>query len=108
YGVVVGAAISADPVYAGMDAADVSLTNTDDDGAGISVAPTAGLVTTEAGGQASFTVVLKSRPTADVVIAIASSDAAEGTVPAASLTFTPADWSTPQTVTGHRLDDACM
>jgi hypothetical protein len=63
------------------------------------VTPVAGLGTTEAGGSASFSVVLKSEPTADVVIAVASSDVTEGTVSAASLTFTAADWNVPQTVT---------
>src|SRR5207248_1571552 len=61
YSIVLGAAASADPIYIGMDAADVSLTNADDDGAAITVTPTAGLATTEAGGQASFSVVLNSQ-----------------------------------------------
>jgi hypothetical protein len=40
-------------------------------------------------------VVLTSEPTADVVIPVASSDTTEGTVSAASLTFTAADWNVP-------------
>jgi hypothetical protein len=76
------------------------VTNADDDAAGITVTPVAGLGTTEAGGTASFTVVLTSEPTADVVIPVASSDTTEGTVSAAKLTFTAADWNVPQT--GHR------
>src|SRR5258706_144997 len=75
YSVVLGAATSSDPNYAGMDAADVAFKNTDNDGAGILVPPVAGLVTSEAGGQASFTVVLNSQPTADVVIPVASNNA---------------------------------
>ena len=43
---------------AALDAADVAVTNTDNDAAGITVTPTAGLTTTEAGGTATFTVVL--------------------------------------------------
>src|SRR5262249_28925687 len=93
------------PVYQGMDPADVSLSNSDNDTAGITVTPTSGLVTTESGGQASFTVVLKSEPTADVVIPIASSNPAERTASAASLTFTAASWSVPQTVTVTGVDD---
>src|SRR5206468_3451109 len=100
-----GAAASADPIYNGMDAADVSLSNADDDAAGITVTPTAGLATTEAGGAASFTVVLNSQPTADVVIPVASSNAAEGTASVSSLTFTAADWNVPQTVTVTGVDD---
>ena len=42
--------------------------------------PTPGLTTTEAGGTATFTVVLNTQPTADVTIALSSSDTTEGTV----------------------------
>jgi hypothetical protein len=69
--------------------------------AGITVTPTAGLTTTEAGGTATFTVVLNSQPTANVVIGPDSSNTAEGTV-GPSLTFTSANWNTAQTVTGDR------
>jgi hypothetical protein len=106
YHIVLAAATSADAGYAGQDPADVAVTNTDNDAAGITVSPTAGLVTTEAGGTATFTVVLTSQPTADVAVAVASSDAAEGTSAPASLTFTASDWSTPQTVTVTGVDDA--
>ena len=44
-----GPALSTDPKYGGLDPADVPLTNNDNDTAGITVTPTAGLVTTEAG-----------------------------------------------------------
>ena len=46
------------------------MSNTDNDSAGITVTPTAGLTTTEAGGTATFTVVLNTQPTADVTIAL--------------------------------------
>src|SRR5256885_14256006 len=88
-----------------MDAADVSLSNADNDAAAITVTPTAGLATTEAGGQASFSVVLNSQPIAEVVIPVASSNAAEGSASAASLTFSAADWNVPQTVTVTGVDD---
>jgi hypothetical protein len=63
------------------------------------VTPTSGLVTSEAGGTATFTVVLNTQPTANVTIGLSSSDASEGTVAPTSLTFTAANWNTPQTVT---------
>src|SRR5438093_130254 len=88
-----------------MDAADVALANTDNDAAGISVAPVAGLVTGEAGGQASFTVMLNSQPTADVVIPVASDNASEGTANVVNLTFTAADWNVAQIVTVTGADD---
>ncbi len=106
YSIVLGAAISADPGYAGLDPADVSCTNLDNESGGIQVSPTSGLVTTEAGGTAHFTVVLLSQPTADVTIPIASSDLTEGTVAISQLVFTSANWNAPQTVTVTGVDDA--
>ena len=71
---------------------------------GLSVTPTNNLLTTESGGTASFEVALHSLPTADVIINLAS-DSAEGVTSVASLTFTPADWNVPQTVTVTGQDD---
>ena len=106
YSIVTAAAVSTDSAYSGMDAADVALVNNDNDVAGITITPTTGLVTTEAGGTATFTVALNSQPTADVTIALSSSNAAEGTLSVPSLTFTSANWNTPQTVTVTGVDDA--
>jgi uncharacterized repeat protein (TIGR02543 family) len=72
---------------------------------GITLTPADGLVTTETGGTDTFTVVLNSQPTADVTIGLSSSDTTEGTVSPASLTFTTANWNTPQTVTITGVDD---
>src|SRR5205085_315837 len=106
YTITTAPAVSSDGNYAGMDAADVDATNTDDDASGITVAPTAGLVTSEAGGTATFTIVLDAEPTADVTIPVASADATEGTAAPASVTFTAADWNVPQTVTVTGANDA--
>jgi uncharacterized repeat protein (TIGR01451 family) len=103
--VTTGAAQSADPAWAGLDPADVTFTNEDDDTAGIEVSPTSGLTTTEAGGTATFTVSLAARPQSDVTIALESSDPGEGQPSPATLTFTTDDWSTPQTVTVTGQDD---
>ena len=105
YRIVTAAAVSADLNYGGFDAIDVLVTNTDDDTAGITVTPTSGLTTTEAGGTATFTVVLNAQPTADVAIGLNSSNTAEGTV-GPSLTFTSANWNAPQTVTVTGVNDA--
>jgi len=48
----------------------------------------------------TFGVALRSAPSADVAISFIPSDPTEGTVSPASLTFTPATWSTAQPVTG--------
>ena len=107
-----------DPVYAALDPADVEGTNTDDDTFGMTVSPTSGLTTAEADnsttGSASFTVVLDSEPTFDVSVDAATDDATEGLIGTAmggpfsenlSLTFTPANWDTPQTVWVAGVDD---
>jgi hypothetical protein len=62
-------------------------------------------VTTESGGTATFTVALQSPPSADVTIGVASDTPTEGTASPASLTFTSANWRTPQTVTVTGVDD---
>jgi hypothetical protein len=84
--------------------AKVRVTNEDVDSAEIRVTAAATLSTSESGGSATFQVELSSIPTQDVVIALASSNTAEGTVPV-SITFTPAEWNTPKTVTITGSDD---
>ncbi|HLE51157.1 MAG TPA: hypothetical protein VI755_03810, partial [Anaerolineales bacterium] len=46
-----------------------------------------------------------TQPTANVSISLSTSDNTEGTVSPVSLTFTSADWATPQTVTVTGVDD---
>jgi hypothetical protein len=103
--IVTAAATSTDPKYAGLNPTDVAVVNRDNDAAGFVVTPTAGLVTTEAGGGAQFTVRLLTVPTANVTIALNSSDTTEGAVAPGSLTFTPANALTPQTVTVTGVND---
>eukprot|EP01060_Flectonema_neradi_P032073 TRINITY_DN5030_c1_g4_i1.p1 TRINITY_DN5030_c1_g4~~TRINITY_DN5030_c1_g4_i1.p1 ORF type:complete len:6131 (+),score=1457.99 TRINITY_DN5030_c1_g4_i1:115-18507(+) len=98
-------ATSADPKYNLFDAADLQLTNVDDDTADVLIDPTAGLATSEAGGTATYTVVLNSEPIADVTVQPISRDPFEGTASPASFVFTPLDWSVPRTVTVTGVDD---
>lgn len=98
------ATVSTHLVYHNLELEEIPVTNVDDETAGISISRVSG-PTTENGGQASFTVVLNSEPTADVTIALASSDSNEGTVSPASLVFTSSNWSAPQTVTVTGVDD---
>ena len=79
----------------------------DNDMAGVTVTPTS-LTTTEAAGAsrtATFTVVLNTPPTANVVIGVSSNDPGEGTVSPMSLTFMTGDWNRAQTVTVTGVDD---
>lgn len=72
---------------------------------GITITPTSGLITTEAGGTASFTAVLNTQPTADMTFRMVTSDISEGAVNPSSLTFTPSNWNVPRTVTVTGVDD---
>jgi hypothetical protein len=105
YSIVTGSAFGGG--YYLYNAPDVSVTNTDDDTREVTVSAISG-DTTEAGGTATFTVVLDSEPTADVTIGLTSSDTTEGTVAPASLTFTAGatgNWATAQTVTITGVND---
>jgi hypothetical protein len=102
------ASSSSDSHYSGRDADDVTGSNADNDVAGITVTPTGGLATTEAGDTTSFTVQLTSEPTADVVIPVSSNTPSEGVASVDSLTFTAADWNVPQTVTLTGTDDSVV
>ncbi|WP_216911979.1 Calx-beta domain-containing protein, partial [Synechococcus sp. CCAP 1479/13] len=108
YSIVTAAATSSDPNYNGFNAANVSVSNTDNDTAGVTVAPTGGLFTSEGGGTAGFSVRLTSQPSANVSISIASSDSTEGSTNASSITFTPANWNVFQFVTVTGVDDGVV
>lgn len=97
---------STDPNYSSVAAITVTLINKDSRRvAGIAVTPLSGLVTTESGGRATFTVKLTSPPKQAVTIPLLSSNTAEGTVSPGALTFTPANWNVAQTVTVKGVDD---
>ena len=88
--------------YDSTEPTSVSVTVTDDEGLQVSqAAVTAG----EAGGTASYTLALRAEPTANVTVALASSNTDVATVSPAVLVFTPANWSTPQSVTVTGVDD---
>ena len=89
---------------AALSGGDVMVTVTDDDAAGVSVTPTA-LTVSEAGGSATYEVVLESQPTGSVTVTVSSSDASAATASPGTLTFTPANWSSAQTVTVTGVDD---
>lgn len=83
------------------------VTIADNDTAGVTVTPVdATAAEGDASDTASYTVVLTSQPTADVVIAL--SPDAQVSVDAASLTFTAGDWNVAQTVTVTAIDDTAV
>ena len=77
--------------------AGVSITES---GGSTSVTEAAGLRNTD-----TYTVVLKSQPTATVTIAVTSDDPGAATVSPATLIFAPTNWDTAQTVTVTGVDD---
>ena len=86
------------------DPSALTLTITDDDAAGVTVSRAA-VTVEENGGKDSFTMVLTSEPTANVTIAVSSSDTGAATVSPMSLTFTSSNWSSPRTVTVTGVND---
>lgn len=108
YSIVTGATTSTDSLYNGLNAADVSITNTDNDTAEVivNVGSPIGLTVNENGASQTFTIVLGSRPAANVTVGLTSNNLTEGTVSPGSVTFAPADWNVPQTVTVTGVNDA--
>lgn len=59
----------------------------------------------EGGTTDSMTIALAFAPTSDVIIDLSNSDSAQLSADQTSLTFTPANWNLPQTVTVTAVDD---
>ncbi len=68
----------------------------------------AGTTVSESGSTDTFDVVLTARPQSNVVMNISSSDTDEATVNPATLTFTPANWNQPKTVTVRGINDTLV
>ncbi|WP_456404369.1 hypothetical protein [Thiolapillus sp.] len=96
---------SDDPNYDGIESANVSVLNIDNDAAGISISPVDGLVTTEDGGKATFHVRLNTEPSETVRIEFRSTKEAEASVTPDILFFGVGNWSELQTVTLTGKDD---
>ena len=68
------------------------------------------LTTTESGGSAVFSAVLKAKPAADVTFVVSTSNAAYGVINGdpenkLTVTFTPENWDTPQEIKVVGVDD---
>ncbi|WP_353847709.1 MULTISPECIES: S8 family serine peptidase, partial [unclassified Microcystis] len=71
---------------------------------GVTLTQTAGNTTvTEGGNTDTYSLVLKTQPTADVTITLTSNN--QITLNSTSLTFTTTNWNTPQNVTVTAVDD---
>ena len=90
--------------YGSITTADpVTVDVTDDDMAGITVAPTA--LTVNEGGTGDYTVVLDFQPANSVTVTPTVTADRELTLSETSLTFTTSDWDNPQTVTVTAAED---
>lgn len=97
-------AASTDPAYNGLTGA-VQVKIAENNVAGVIVSAPNGPAV-EGGTDAEYTLVLATEPTADVLITLHPDD--QASVSPSTLLFTPADWSTPQTVTVTAIDDAVV
>ena len=108
--IITHTATSSDAVYNTISIPDVTVTVVDEDTVGVIIKESddATSVTEEvgAGRTDGYTVMLDSRPTADVTIAVESGDTGAATVSPATLTFTASNWNTEQTVTVTGVDDS--
>ena len=94
-----------DTKYSSLSLSSLSVSNEDDEVAGVVVGTISGN-TTESGGTATFSVKLNSQPEAGVAISVSSSNTDEGTVNPSSLGFSSSNWNTSQTVTVSGVDDS--
>ncbi|EFO79572.1 Na-Ca exchanger/integrin-beta4 [Oscillochloris trichoides DG-6] len=93
-------AASTDPNYNAIVVASVAVNITDNDTAGVTVTAAPMAFTEGLAGSATYTLVLTSQPTDDVVItANAGTQLLVGGAPTQTITFTGLNWNTPQTVT---------
>ncbi len=106
YEIVFKPAESADAAYQGKTAGPVSVTNADNDVAGVTVTPATGLRVSE-GAAKDLSFKLTAQPTSEVTVTVLTTVGADqATLSVNTLTFTPANWNVAQvvTITGNTLD----
>ncbi|HNH55641.1 MAG TPA: Calx-beta domain-containing protein [Leptospiraceae bacterium] len=100
------ASTSNDQVYVNKTMPVVTVVNVDNDTAGFTYVPITSAITTEAGGQAQFSIVLNTIPSGNITVTgITTSDPSEGTISPSNLSFGPANWNIPQIMTLTGQDD---
>ena len=99
-------AASTDTDYGGITIGSVVVTVADNDTDGVTISETSLTVTEEDTTGDTYTVVLDTPPTADVMVTVAGHARTVVTPTPASLTFTTTNWSTAQTVTVTARNDA--
>ena len=99
---------AADSAYDGLPAGSVAVRITDDDTVGVTVSETS--LTIEEGGSDTYTVVLTSQPTSEVIVTIGGHSGTDVRLSGQTLTgddlnFTPGNWNSAQTVTVTAAQD---
>ena len=96
------------PIYSGKANQTVSVSTTDNDTAGFTIAQSGGSTSvSESGTTDTFTLVLNAQPDSNVVFIVSSSDTGEATVNT-PFTFSTENWNTPRTVTVTGADDSII
>ncbi|HLP87950.1 MAG TPA: DUF4114 domain-containing protein [Nostocaceae cyanobacterium] len=97
-------ATSTDTRYNGIAINSINTTITDNDNAGVTIRQSGGITFVEEGGETdTYTVVLNSQPTADVIVNINGDN--QITTSSNQLVFTPQNWNIAQNVTVTAIDD---
>ena len=107
--IAVNTGSTADSTYDSVSSQTVTVTTADDDTAGFTVTQSGGSTSvTEVGSTDTFTVVLNTQPTGDVVFALTDNDTdnSEISYSPTALTFTSGNWNSAQTVTVTGVDDS--
>jgi hypothetical protein len=95
---------SADPIWSSLPPVSSQITVADNDFT-INVVDVNSYPYTYPGYNAPFQVTLGAQPTADVIIPVTSTNAAQGVPSVTELVFTPDNWQVPQSVTMLAVDD---
>lgn len=92
--------------YANAEDVAVTAAVHDNDAPGLSIIQTNGAtVVIESGTTDTFDVLLLAQPASDVVVQLASQDTTQATLDITTLTFSPATWNVPQTVTATGVNN---
>ena len=90
--------------YSGLSASDVEVVITDDEEATMTLLPDP--LTMDEDSNVDYTVVLNSKPTENVTVAVTVPDGAPVSLNRAMLTFTSTNWNVPQSLTLTASSDA--
>jgi len=104
FNIIVGSPSTSDTNYSAKPASTISVTNVDNDTAGITII-TSDNQTGENGDNGTLLVLLDSQPFGDVILGVTSDNTSETNVSPDNLTFTTSNWNISQTVTLIGVDD---